>query len=125
MSPIRAVLLLTAPIALVAQTAFDFEPTIVTIADWSQTGAAFYVVCDSDISSTLFGNFSLGGNYWRGMPYPMGHTKPCLLTSIHRPLDTPWLAEARSPSLESVWRCCASRWVSGGIHPPRRPTVRR
>ena len=59
---------------------FDFENGI---ADWQREGPAFdgQPYC-GEISSTVFASSKLGGNYWKGLDYPLGLHGKCLLTSL-------------------------------------------
>jgi hypothetical protein len=65
-----------------AAVIFDFEDGI---ADWQQEGRAFngQPYC-GEISSTIFAPSKLGGNYWKGLPYPLGQHGNCLLTTIRK-----------------------------------------
>jgi len=66
--------LTTLCVRLAGQT-FDFESGI---ADWHQEGSAFLEPYCKEISSTIFAASKLGGTYWRGMEYPLGHRGRCL-----------------------------------------------
>jgi microsomal dipeptidase-like Zn-dependent dipeptidase len=66
-------------VPLWAQT-FDFENGI---SGWTQTGDAFrdQPYC-GPISSTMFAQVKLRGNYWKDLAFPLGHQGACLVTSI-------------------------------------------
>jgi len=82
LTPMAVLFLLASPSLRAQPVVFDFEDGI---ADWQQEGKAFdgQPYC-GEISSTDFAAPKLGGNYWKGLAYPLGLHGTCLLTTIHK-----------------------------------------
>ena len=78
--------LLTAPSVFAQPPAWDFEDA--TFAGWTQTGNALtnQPLCkrpqDAEMQSDRFADGRLGGDYWRGLAYPLGQHGNCAVSSL-------------------------------------------
>jgi microsomal dipeptidase-like Zn-dependent dipeptidase len=75
-----------------AQLPFDFEDG--SFSGWSQTGKAItgQPLCKkagaAEMASDRFADSRLGGNYWKGLEYPLGQHGNCVVTSLLKVADS-------------------------------------
>jgi microsomal dipeptidase-like Zn-dependent dipeptidase len=74
---------------------WDFEDDV--FRGWTQTGKAFagQPFCkraqDAEMPSERFADSRLGGDYWKGLQYPLGQHGNCVVTSLLKIADAePW-----------------------------------